>query len=89
MSRIEDNNVIQAFSSHGTDHSLHIGVLPRASKRRRAIANAHGGELFFECRAKDGVIIPDQMFGRGVPRKSFNKLLSCPFCRRVICDGDM
>ncbi len=40
-SLMEDNDVIEAFSSNRSDQPLNIGVLPRALGRSQDFVNAH------------------------------------------------
>ncbi len=53
--------MIEALASNGSNHSLHIGSLPRRARCRQDLANAHVSHLFSEVIAKDPIAVPQQV----------------------------
>ena len=53
--------MIEALASNGSNHSLHIGSLPRRARCRQDLANAHVSHLFSEVIAKDPIAVPEQV----------------------------
>src|SRR5207253_5722853 len=67
--------MIEAFAPNGSDHSLHIGSLPRRARCRQDFADAHVSHLFSEVIAKDGIAVAQQVareLGKGkcLPQRS-------------------
>src|SRR5437870_12542996 len=53
--------MIEAFAPNGSDHSLHIGSLPRRARCRQDFADARVSYLFSEVIAKDGITVTQQV----------------------------
>jgi len=70
--------MIEALASNGSNHSLHIGSLPRRARCRQDLANAHVSHLFSEVIAKDPIALPQQVTRELLKRKSLPQLLSRP-----------
>src|SRR5438445_3007996 len=75
--------MIEAFAPNGSDHSLHIGSLPRRARCRQDFADAHVSHLFSEVIAKDGITVTKQVARGLVKGERFSQLLSRPLRGRV------
>ena len=53
--------MIEALSTNGSNHSLHIGSLPRRARCRQDFADAHGSHLLSEVIAEDGIAVPQHV----------------------------
>ena len=71
--------MIEALASNGSNHSLHIGSLPRRARCRQDFANAHVSHLFSEVIAKDSIAVPQQVTRELVKGKGLPQLLPRPF----------
>ena len=78
VSLVEDDAVVEAFSAKGSPEALDVGVLPRRFGRSLEGFDAHVFNMIVEDVTKDGVSIPQKVFGRGVFGKSVSDLLSGP-----------
>jgi hypothetical protein len=70
--------MIKALAPNGSNHSLHIGSLPRRARCRQNFADAHVSHLGSEVMAKDGIAVAQQVaweLGKG---KGLPQLLSRP-----------
>src|SRR5215471_14620498 len=85
-SLVEHDQVIQALAADCADDPLDVSTLPRGTRRRQHLFDAHRPHLLHELLAKDPIAIAQQVARRGVPRKGFSHLLRRPF-RRGMC-GD-
>src|SRR5499427_5720529 len=66
---IEHDHMIEALASNGSNHSLHIGSLPRRARCRQDFANAHVSHLFSEVIAKDPIAVPQELLkGEWLPQ---------------------
>src|SRR5215472_2371518 len=70
--------MIEALASNGSNHSLHIGSLPRRAWCREDFANAHISHMFSEVIAKDPIAVPQQVTRELVKGKGLPQLLSRP-----------
>jgi hypothetical protein len=70
--------MIEALASNGSNHSLHIGSLPRRARFRQDFANAHVSHLFSEVIAKDPIAVPQQVTRELVKGKCLPQLLPRP-----------
>src|SRR6516162_2362284 len=70
--------MIEALASNGSNHSLHIGSLPRRARCRQDFANAHVSHMFSEVITKDPIAVPQQVTRELLKRKSLPQLLSRP-----------
>ncbi len=83
MTRVQDNDMIEALPPDRSDDALDIGVLPRRSRRRWHVDDIHRLQPIAEDRPIGRVAIADQVSRRGFPRKRFHKLLPEPGRRRM------
>src|SRR5215471_2092022 len=72
---IEHDHMIEALASNGSNHSLHIGSLPRGARCRQDFANAHVSHLFSEVIAEDPIAVPQQVTWELVKGKCLPQLL--------------
>src|SRR6202165_4252038 len=70
--------MIDALASNRSNHSFHIGSLPRGARRRQNFADAHVSHLFSEMIAKDGIAVPQQVAREWGKGKCLPQLLSRP-----------
>src|SRR3974377_2638055 len=70
--------MIEALASNGSNHSLHIGSLPRRARCRQEFANAHVSHLFSEVIAKDLIAVPQHVTRELVKGKCLPQLLPRP-----------
>ena len=70
--------MIEALPPNRSNHSLHIGSLPRRARCRQNFADAHVTHLFSEVIAKDGIAVAQQVARELVKRERFSQLLSGP-----------
>src|SRR6266849_1183651 len=80
---MEHDHMIEALTPNRTNHSLHIGSLPRGARRRQHFLNAHVSHLPSECIAEDRIAVAQQVTRELVKRKGFPQLLSRPLGGRV------
>src|SRR6266702_8374984 len=78
MALVEDDDVIQTFSTDRTDKTLSVRVLPRRSRRSDDLRDAHRANAMTECRAIRFVSVPQQIARCGVPRKGLGNLAEKP-----------
>jgi len=83
VTRVQDNDMIEALPPDRSDDALNIGVLPRRSWRRRQVDGAHRFQPIAEDRSIGCVAISDQVSRRGFPRERLHKLLRQPGRRRM------
>jgi len=70
--------MMEAFASNRSNHSFHIGSLPRRARRRQNLADAQVSHLFSEVIAKDRIAVPQQVARELVKGKCLPQLLSRP-----------
>src|SRR5271157_1457002 len=75
--------MIEALAPNGTNHPLHVGSLPRGSRRGQHFVDAHVSHLFSELIAEDSIAVAQQVARQLVKGKGFPQLLSCPLGSRV------
>ncbi len=68
MPLTEDDHVIEALSTDGSNQTFDISVLPRRASGGRAVPNAHCSETSFEYLTVGGVTVTDEIRGRGIVR---------------------
>src|ERR1700756_1122599 len=79
---VEYDDVVQALAANGSDDPFDVSALPRRARSGQDLFDTHGLDLMNEVPPKDPVAIPQQVAGRGVPRKGLPELLDAPFrCR--------
>ncbi len=86
MPFVDRNDMVQALSPDASDHSLRVTILPRASRRRPNLLNAHSFDLIVKPMTVNPISISNQISWRRVVRKGFDDLLSGPFCRWMLRD---
>ena len=79
----EDDDVIQTFTANRSNEPFDICSLPRRSRRREHLFDAHRLHLIDEGLPEDLVTITQQIARRTVSRKGLSELLGCPFRRRM------
>ena len=79
---IHHDDVIEALTSDRADDALHVGVLPRRSRRRTHFLNMHPVEGSRDVR-KDRIAIVQWIPGCLALRKGVSQLLSRPCCCRM------
>ena len=80
---MQHDYMIEALAPNGTNHPLHIGSLPRRTRRGQDFVDAHVPHLSSECIAEDRITVAQQVARELVKGKCLPQLLSRPFCRRV------
>ena len=78
MAFVQDDHVVQALPSDGSDEALDVGRLPGTSEGDQKLFNAHVVDAVLEDIAIDSVSVSEQVFRRGVPGKRLDDLLSRP-----------
>ena len=86
---VEHDQVIQALPADGPDYPFYVGTLPRRTRCREYLFDAHGLQLANEIAAKDPIAVAQQIAWRAVPGECLSQLLSDPFCRRMGRDGEV
>ena len=71
--------MIEALAANRTDHALDVGPLPRGSRRREHLLDAHVVNLSGEVVAEDSIPISQQIVWCRVPGERIAKLLGGPF----------
>ena len=80
---MEHDYMIEAFAPNRSNHSLHVGSLPRRARCRQNFMDAHVSHLFSEVIAKDGIAVAQQVARELVEGKCLPQLLSRPLRGRV------
>ena len=70
--------MVKALTPNGTNHPLHIGSLPRGSRRGQHFVDAHVSHLFSELIAEDSIAVAQQVTRQLVKGKGLPQLLSRP-----------
>jgi len=70
--------MIEALTPNGTNYPLHVGSLPRRSRRGQHFVDAHVSHLFSELIAEDSIAVAQQVTRELVEGKGLPQLLSCP-----------
>jgi hypothetical protein len=89
MTFIEDDHVIEALSTNGSDQALDKWILPGAQGARDDLADAHPGDAPSEDLAVDCVAVPHEPVRGGVIREGLDDLLGRPRSRGMFRDGDV
>src|SRR6476646_642000 len=79
----EYNNMVKAFPPDRTDQPFSICVLPRGTRRRRSITNAHGSNSSNKDFAIGPVPVADQIARGLLPAARLRDLMCEPFCGRM------
>ena len=83
MPRAEDKNVIQTVAPKRSDQAFSIWILPRRSRRRWSVTDAHRPNPAPEGLPVSTIIVAHQIGRRRVPRKCLHDLLRQPLRRRM------
>src|SRR5664280_1312607 len=75
--------MIEALAPNGTNHPLHVGSLPRGSRRGQHFVDAYVSHLFSELVAEDSIAVAEQVARQLVKGKGLPQLLSRPLCGGV------
>ena len=80
---VEHDHMIEALAPNGTNHPLHVGSLPRGSRRGQHFLDAHVSDLSSELIAENSIAVAEQVAWELVEGKCLPQLLSRPLCGRV------
>ena len=72
---IDDDQVVQAFSTNGAYHAFHVWALPRRPRSREHFDDVHVLRLHPEGVAINAVTVPEQVPRRRFPGKCLHELL--------------
>ena len=75
--------MIEALTLNGTNHPLHVGSLPRRSRRGQHFVDAHVSHLSSELIAEDSIAVAEQVARDLVKGECFPQLLPRPLCGGV------
>ena len=76
---VEDDHVVDAVSAQGSDEAFHEWILPRGSRSRLHLLDAHVIDTAGELVTVDTIAVTEQISRRAVPGKRFHNLLCGPF----------
>ena len=80
---IEDDDMVEALATDGTDETLHIGRLPGRTWGDAYLLDAEAAHPAPEAFAVDGISVAQQVPGGCVKRESLYYLLGAPLGARV------
>src|SRR3984957_13186608 len=83
----EYNDVVKAIPSDRTDQPFSISVLPRGTRRRRSVANAHRSKSADKNLTISAVPVTNEIAGSLFPPTCFRDLICDPFCGWMRCDA--
>src|SRR6201982_3725958 len=83
----EYNDVVKAFPSDRTDQPFSISILPRGTRRRRSVANAHRSKSADKHLTISAVSVTNEIAGSLFPTACFRDLICDPFCGWMRCDA--
>src|SRR5215471_15912099 len=86
---VQHHEVVEAFASDRPDQALHVGTLPRRSRRGERLANAQVLDRCPEGVTINRIAITQPIARRAIPGERLSDLTRCPFSRRVCCDVEM
>jgi hypothetical protein len=81
---VQNDHLILTFPPDAPDHPLRARILPRTLRGRENLVNAQMRDALLRPRPMDRIPLPDQILGRGVPRKGLDDLLTSPPGGRVL-----
>src|SRR5713226_5021994 len=80
---MEHDHMIEALAPNATNHPLHIGSLPRGSRRGQHLVDTHVSHLSSELITEDRLAVAEQVARELVKGKCLPQLLSRPLAGRV------
>src|ERR1700747_133157 len=83
----EYNDVVKAFPSDRTDQPFSISILPRGTRRRRSVANAHRSKSADKNLTICAGPAANGRAGSLFPPACFRDLICDPFCGWMRCDA--
>src|SRR5258708_5194351 len=83
----EYNQVVKAFPSDRTDQPFSISILPRGTRRRWSVANAHRSKSTDKDLTIGPVPVTNQIARSLFPTACFRDLICDPFCGWMRCDA--
>src|SRR5260370_16335988 len=81
--------MVQALAPNGTNDSFNISRLTWRAGRPKNLFDVHDFDLLAEFESVNTIPIAQQIFRRGIERKSLHALLSGPFRCRMSRDVEM
>ena len=75
---MEHDHMIETLAPNGANHPLHVGSLPRGSRRRQHFVDAHVSHLSSELIAEDSIAVAEQVPRELVEGKCLPQLLPRP-----------
>ena len=89
MTRVEDDDMIEALATDGADEPLDIGRLPGRARCDAHFINTEAAHTAPEWSAVDGIAVAQQVARRGVEGKRLDYLLCRPLGRGVFGDVEV
>jgi hypothetical protein len=86
---VEDDNVIETFSTDRADDALDVRILPRGSCCRDDLLNSHSPDALTESMTIRSVPVPQEVPRGSVPGKGLGYLEGKPNLCRMPCDLEM
>jgi hypothetical protein len=86
---VQNDHVIESFSSSTPDPSLGNSILPRASKGRPSRQSPNVLDRFGDLFGENGIVVVDEESWRGVIRECFAKMLDYPGRCRMFGDAEI
>src|SRR6476620_11854665 len=88
MALAEHDHMVETLASDRADQSFSVTVLPRRSRRRRSVANAHRANAARKCLAVDTVAITNEVVRHRRPPAGLADLPGDAFGAWRWCDAD-
>jgi hypothetical protein len=86
---VENDHVIQTFTTNRADQSLGIRILPGRTKRNNNLFDSHVFKSSAKVTAVCRVSVVYQILWGFIVRESFDDLLRSPLGGRMLCDVEM
>ena len=80
---VENEQMISALSPDRADQAFNVSVLPRRAERRWSVPDPHCSQPSLERDPKCSVIVANEIFRCGIPRKRFSDLTRQPLRSRI------
>src|ERR1700736_3756742 len=88
MGFAEHHNMIEAFPADRADQPFCVRVLPRRTRRRRAVSNADRSNAADKYLTVCTIAIPDQVSRNLLPAASLSELIGDPFGRWMCSNSE-